>query len=155
LAAIVATNPDYLKTVGLSPSDLGGIIAMGCTLDHEDVALRGWSVDVIRKPFERDAQDVATYSTAENWLAGNPASYVGSHVPPTLVVVAHNERFMPAILEQGSRFVRRLLEAGVAADLVIVPGKHMTSIAGIVNPSDPTFLAVKSFIENPRPASSE
>lgn len=149
LAAIVGTNPDYLKSVGLAPSDLGGVIAMGCTLDREGVALRGLPVEAIRKPFEQDPQEVATYGTAENWMAANPASFVGKHVPPTLVVVAEAERFMPPILEQGSRFVRQLLEAGVPADLVIVPGKHMTSISGIVLPGDPTFRAIKSFIENP------
>jgi hypothetical protein len=55
---------------------------------------------------------------------------------------------MPAVLEQGARFVRQLLEAGVAADLVIVPGRHMTSIAALPNPGNPTFAAIRRFIEN-------
>ena len=107
LAAIVGTNPEYLKGAGLTPSDLAGVIAMGCTLDREDAALKGWTAETIRAPFARDRQEVATYGTAENWMAANPASYTGTHVPPTLVVVARAERFMPAILEQGARFVRR------------------------------------------------
>jgi acetyl esterase/lipase len=146
LAAIVGTNPAYLKTVNLSPPDIAGMIPMGCTLDRDDAAIRKLSADVIRASFMRDGQDVATYGTPENYLAANPASFVGTHVPPVLVVVAEQERFMPAILEQGARFVRRLLEFERPADIVIVPGKHMSSIADIGKPGDPTFEAIRKFI---------
>lgn len=155
LAAILATNPVYLQAVGLKPSDLGGVIAMGCTLDREDAALRGLTADGIRAAFSRDHDEVAVYGTPEAWLSANPASYVGPHVPPALVVVAEAERFMPPVLEQGARFVRRLLEEGVPANLVIVPGKHMTSIASIGAPGDPTFRAIMELIANPRKAGAE
>ncbi len=148
LAAIVATNPEYLKRVGLSPSDLAGVIPMGCTLDRNDVAVRHLTADSIREGFSRDKGDVATYGTAENWISANPASFIGPHVPPTLVVLSRAERFMPAILEQGARFVRRLLEIQRPADIVIVPGRHMTSIANIANAGDPTFEAIIGFIRN-------
>lgn len=154
LAAAVGTNPAYLGTAGLKPSDLKAIIPMGCTLDREDAALRGLTAEAIRQPFSRDATEVADFGTPENWLAANPASYVGPHVPPTLVVVARAERFMPSVLEQGARFVRRLLEVGVAADLVVVPGTHMNSIASLNKPGDPTFAAIAAFITHPVPAGS-
>jgi acetyl esterase/lipase len=147
LAAIVSTNTAYLAAVGLKPSDLAGIIAMGCTLDREDVAIRQIPIERIRAALSHDPVDTATYGTAENWLAANPASFIGPHVPPTLVVVAENERFFPAILEQGARFVRQLLEQKVRADLVIVPGRHMSSIAAIGQPNDPTFRAIRAFID--------
>jgi acetyl esterase/lipase len=155
LAAVLGTNAIYLKTVGLTPADLAGVIAMGCTLDREDAALRGITADAIREPFSRDRGEVAKYGTAENWLAANPAGSIGPHVSPTLVVVAQAERFMPAVLEQGARFVRRLLELGIAADLVIVPGKHMDSIAALEKPGDPTFQAIRRFIEHPVVAASD
>jgi acetyl esterase/lipase len=155
LAAIVATNPKHLARVGLSPSDIAGIIPMGCTLDREDTTLRGLTAERIRAAFARDAQEVATFGTAENWLAANPASFAGKHVPPTLVVVAREERFMPPVLEQGARFVRMLLEVGVPANLVIVPGKHMSSIESIGSPNDPTFSAIRKFIENPTAAGTQ
>jgi acetyl esterase/lipase len=154
LAASVGTNPAYLATAGLKPSDLAAIIPMGCTLDREDAALRGLTADRIREPFSKDPEDVATFGTPENWLTANPASHIGPHVPPTLVVVARAERFMPPVLEQGSRFVRRLLELNVAADLVLVPGKHMSSIANLNKPGDPTFAAILAFITHPVPAGS-
>lgn len=56
---------------------------------------------------------------------------------------------MPAVLEQGARFVRRLLELEVAADLVLVPGTHMKSIAALGEPGNPTFAAIKAFIGHP------
>jgi len=76
-------------------------------------------------------------------------------VPPTLVVVARAERFMPPVMEQGARFVRRLLELGIAADLVLVPGKHMESIAALDKPGDPAFQAIRAFIEHPVGARSD
>jgi acetyl esterase/lipase len=147
LAAIVGTNPVHLKTVGLSPSDIAGIIPMGCTLDRDDAAIRKLTPEIIRAGFMGDGQDIATFGTPELYLAANPSSFIGPHVPRTLVVVAEEERFMPAILEQGARFVRRLLEINRPADIVIVPGRHMKSIAAIGNPGDPTFAAIRKFIE--------
>lgn len=152
LASIVATNAVYLKTAGLKPSDLGGFIAMGCTLDRENVALLGLTLDTLRAPLSHDAEEMAVFGTPENWMSANPASFVSKDTPPALVVVADAERFMPPVLEEGSRFVRRLLEEGVVADLVVVPGKHMTSIANVPAPHDPTFAAIQKFIANPQPA---
>lgn len=151
LAAIVGTNSEYLKRFGLTTKDLTGIIAMGCTLDRNDAALRGLTADQIRMAFSRDREDAATYRTPENWLAANPPSHAGKHVPPMLVIVADAERFMPPILEQGARFVRQLLEVGVPADLVIVPGRHMSSIANLGRPGDATFAAIRKFISSSPP----
>lgn len=155
LASIVGVDGDYLAKYSLKTSDIAGVIAMGCTLDRDDAKLRGFTADQIREPFKRDADDVALYGTPEAYLKANPASHVGPGVPPTLVVVAEAERFMPAVLEQGARFVRQLLELDVPANLVIVPGKHMSSIANLDKPGDPTFKAIVRFIDDPRRASAE
>lgn len=149
LAAIVGTNPQYLQKVGLSLSDIAGIIPMGCTLDRDDIAIRKITVETIRAAFARDKSDADTYGTPENWLSANPASYLNEQTPPMLVVLSRAERFMPAILEQGARVVRRLLEMNRPADLVIVPGRHMSSIADIVKANDPAFAAIRTFIANP------
>lgn len=152
LAAVVAGNVRYLGAAGLEPGDLAGIVAMGCTLDRYDAALRGLTAEDprARQGFSRDRSDVERYGTVEHWFAANPAHHVGPHVPPTLVVVAEAERFFPAILEQGARFVRRLLEADVPADLVIVPGTHRSSIEDLGVEGDPTFAAIRAFLDAPR-----
>ena len=126
-----------------------GVVAMGCTLDREDAAVRGLTADQIRAPFMHDVVDVATYATAENWLAANPASFIGGHVPPTLVILAAEERFAPPILEQAARYVRLLRDNNVSAYVVVVPGTHKSSIAGIGAPNDPTFAAILRFIAKP------
>lgn len=152
LAAVVASDPRYLEAVGLGPSNLAGAIPMGCVLDNRNAALRGLTAAEVRAAFRDDRGDVDRYGTAEGWIAANPSFAVGPHVPPTLVVVARAERFFPAILEQGARFVRRLLEADVPADLVLVPGTHRSSIEDFPAPGDPTFAAIRAFIGDPRAA---
>lgn len=93
-------NPEYLASVGLRPVDLAGLVAMGCTLDRNDAAIRGWTAETIREPFA-SSDEVETFGTAESWISANPAHFVGPHAPPTLVVVARAERFFPAILRSG------------------------------------------------------
>lgn len=150
LAAVTATNPEYLASADLKTTDIAGVIAMGCLLDRDDATLRSLTAERIRTPFMGESQDVATYGSPENYLAASPASFIGPHVPPTLVLLADAERFMPPIAEQGARFVRRLLEHGVAADMVIVPGDHVSSIQNLSAPDDPAFAAIKRFIANPK-----
>lgn len=145
LVASLGTNAEYLTSVGLAPSDLAGIVPMGCTLDKYDTALRGLDATDIREGFQ-ESDELDLYGTAEQWISANPAHHLGSHVPPTLVVVAHQERFFPSILEQGARFVRLLKEADVPAELVIVPGSHRSSIEDLDEPGDPTFEAIRRFI---------
>lgn len=154
LAAIVGTDSTYLHNVGLHTSDIAGIIPMGCTLDRDDATLRQLTPDKIRTGFAGDVQDIATFGTPETYLSANPASFIGKHVPPTLIVLADGERFMPPVMEEGSRFVRLLLENDVPANLVVVPGRHMSSIAAVSTPGDPTFAAILEFIGDPRGSSA-
>jgi acetyl esterase/lipase len=149
LASIVGTNPVYLRSAGLDPGSVAGVIAMGCILDRDDATIRQLTADKIRSAFNRDAQDVRTYGTPENYLAANPASFVSDSSARTLVIVADAERFMPAVMEQGARFVRLLLEHNVAANLVVVPGTHSSSIASLNKPDDPSLRAILRFMADP------
>ncbi len=149
LAAIAGINQSYLATVGLKTSDIAGLILMGCLLDRDDATLRRLTAERIRQPFMREPQDVATYGTPENYLAANPASFVGPHVPRTLVVLANAERFSPPVMEQGARFVKLLLEHNVAANLIVVPGDHVSSIEGVSRAGDPALAAILRFISDP------
>jgi acetyl esterase/lipase len=151
LASILGANPKYLAGVGLHPSDIAGIVAMGCVLSPLEGAmtrLSSLSPEEVRQRWEKSS-DRDTYATLEDQLDSDPSRFIGPEMPPLLVVVAEAERFMPAILEQGAKVVRRLLEMKRSANLVIVPGRHMTSIANFGAPGDPTFAAVKAFVDNP------
>lgn len=92
--------------------------------------------------------------TVHHRVAANPSLHVGPHVPPVLVIMAEAERFFPAILEQGARFVRLLLEESRPAELVIVPGRHMTSIGSIASDADPTCAAIHAFIRRGDPSAA-
>lgn len=148
LAAVLGANAKYLAGVGLAPGDLAGVVAMGCTLAPIEDALTKMSVDEFRTRWLA-AGDRNTYATADDRLDSDPSRFIGAAMPPTLVVCADAERFFPSILEQGAKFVRRLLEMQRPADLVIVPGRHVTSIQDITKPDDPTFKAIKAFIDHP------
>ncbi|MEN8182271.1 MAG: hypothetical protein ABFS46_07010, partial [Myxococcota bacterium] len=58
-------------------------------------------------------------------------------------------RFRPPILEQAARFVDLMYEAGRPADIVIVPGSHSSSVAGLAEAGDPAFAAIERFIRDP------
>ena len=151
LAAILGANPKYLAGVGLVPGDLAGVIAMGCVLAPlEDITSR-LTMEQLRERWPRSS-DVSTFGTLDERLDSDPSRFIGPHMPPTIVVVAEAERFFPSILEQGAKFVRRLLELKRPADLIIVPGRHMTSIQNISAAGDPTFAAIRTFIAQPAAA---
>jgi acetyl esterase/lipase len=152
LAAILGANPKYLAKVGLEPSAIAGVVAMGCTLAPLEAFTSQVPMAELRRRWESQADERATYASFDDWLDFDPSRFLGPHMPPTLVVVAQAERFFPAILEQGAKFVRRLLELDRPADLVLVPGKHISSIQNINAPGDPTFAAIKKFIDDPSAA---
>ena len=119
---------------------------MGCILDNRDAALRNVKADDVRERYmENGPTDV--WPTPEHWISANPSYHVNPQTPPTLVVIAEQERYAPPILEQGARFVRLLSrEHDVDAELAVVPGKHYSSIEDITNNEDPTFDAIIKFI---------
>ncbi len=152
LAAALATNPKYLEGVGLAPPSLAGLIAMGCTLAPLDPPMRraqasGIGLDSLRVLWEAAPDE--RFASFDDRLDSDPSRFVGPHVPPTLIVVAEQERFRPPILEQAAHFVDLMYRAARPADIAIVPGSHMTSIADVTKPGDPTFDVILRFIRDP------
>lgn len=156
LAAVLGTNRTYLEEAGLSTADLAGIVLMGCILTPLDPIIRrahasGFGLDSLRALWNARRPD-GLFATFDDRLDSDPSRFVGDHVPPTLIVIAEEERFRPPALEQAARFVDLMYEARRPADIVIVPGSHRTSIAGIVQPGDPTLAAILAFMEDPNAA---
>lgn len=152
LTAAVGTNPIYLEGVELRPNDLAGIIPMGCILAPLDPIIRraqanGFGLDSLRALWNARPDD--RFASFDDRLASDPSRFVGSHVPPALIVIAERERFRPPILEQAAHFVDLMYKAGRPADIVIVPGSHVSSIADITRVDDPTFTAIMRFIADP------
>jgi len=155
LAAAVATNPKYLEGGALSPASLAGVIAMGCILASLDQPIRrtqasGLGKDTLRARWDADPDN--RFASFDDRLDSDPSRFIGPHVPPTLIVVAEQERFRPPILEQAAHFVDLMYRAERPADIVIVPGSHMSSIADLTQPDDPTFDAILRFIRDPTAA---
>jgi acetyl esterase/lipase len=148
LAAVLGTNPKYLTAVGLDTTDIAGIVAMGCVLSPSEEVLAAHSVDELRERWPKNSF-ADTYGSVEDWLDSDPSRFLGPAGPPVLVICAEAERFFPSILEEGAKFVRRLLEMKRPANLVMVPGRHLTSIAQFGTPGDPTFAAVQAFVADP------
>lgn len=155
LVTVLGANSKYLQKAGITTASIAGIIAMGCTLAPLEEATSRLSLQELKPRWERASGELNTYASFEDRLDSDPSRFLGPHMPPLLVVIAHKERFFPATLEQGARLVRRLLEMGRPADVVIVPGKHMTSVENLSTPGDVTFAAILRFIDNPNAAGQD
>ncbi len=153
LVALVATDPRWLGAHGRRPEELAGVIPMGCTLNPYDTTGSGIAPERLAERFRGEPSEVEVYGTLQNRIEANPSRHVGAHVPAVLVVLAEAERFFPAVLEQGARFVRLLLELERPAELVVVPGRHMSSIGSIAAENDRTFAAIGAFIRTGDPTS--
>lgn len=149
LVAVVGLDATHLAAAGLAPRNIAGVVPMGCVLDRWDAAFRGATAEQLHPRFAGDSQEMARYESAADLRSANPSFHVGRHAPPMLVIVAEEERFMPAVLEQGSRFVRRLRELQRPADIAIVPGTHMSSIEGLVRPESEVLRRLLAFVRDP------
>ena len=156
LVSIVAADPSYLAKQDLAPEDIAGVIAMGCRLaDHIEVTSTpppqyeaSWippdRVDDFPKVDER-------YVSLQQRNAAVPADHVSERLPPTLVVIAEEERFFPPILRDAAEFVGRARVHDAEADLVILPDRrHMTAIRNMVTPDDQGVVEVVNFVRSRR-----
>jgi acetyl esterase/lipase len=111
------------------------------------------TLDQVRPHFEADGGEKRVFTSVEDRAAANPTLYIGKQVPPFLALVAEAERFQPPILEEAAAFARKLQEAGVAADVRILPDrKHMSAVEKMPEPGDPTFQIVAGFVRAGAPA---
>ncbi len=151
LAALVALDSLYLAQSGLTTDAVAGVVAMGCTLAPWDTTADATSPQTLASGFANDGEERAVYGTLAWRLRATPTAWVGPAAPPFLVVVAQSERFFPAILEQGARFVRRLREQQRSADIRIIPGRrHITTTTGFLNRGDPVANLVGAFVRDPK-----
>ena len=105
----------------------------------------------LEQSFARDAEDRRVYGSLAWRLRANPTAWVSPQAPPFLVLVAESERFMPAVLEEGARFVRLMRELERPADLRILAGRrHVTTTTGFADPNDVVANLVAAFVRNPK-----
>lgn len=153
LVSMISTDPRYLKEQGLATTDIAGFVAMGCRLNDWNLKDHCLTLDQVRPHFEADGGEKRIFTSVEDRVAANPTLYIGKQVPPFLALVAEAERFQPPILEEAAAFARKLQEAGVAADVRILPDrKHRSAVEKMPEPGDPTFQIVVGFVRTGDPA---
>lgn len=156
LVSIVAADPSYLAKQDLEPEDIAGVIAMGCRLaDHIEVTSTPppqYEMSFIPPDRVNDFPKVEDrYVSLQQRNDAVPAKHVSERLPPTLVVIAEEERFFPPILRDAAEFVGRALVHDVEADLVILADRrHMTAIRNMVTPDDQGVVEVVNFIRSRR-----
>ena len=151
LAALVALDSIYLQKSGLTTGDVGGVVAMGCTLAPWDTTGRIVDQRKLAAAFASDATDRQLFGTLAWRLRANPTAWVRPTAPPFLILVAESERFFPSILEEGARFVRLMREQQRPADVRILPGRrHVNTTTGFLDPADPVANLVAAFVRDPK-----
>jgi acetyl esterase/lipase len=173
LAALLVTDPKYLKTEGLGTEDVKGVIlisgvyrisekdldltiggstARGLRLD-EVVPLRGgamWGADDL--PF---APGIPVTLKLFDWVFGSdpqvradasPTCHVRPGLPPFLLFTA--EKDFPTLAESAAEFHQALREHGVEATLLKIPDRnHHSIVFQAVEPNDPVARAMLEFID--------
>jgi len=152
LAAIVAADSAYLARQGLRPADVAGVIAMGSRLNDvvEVRATPPVNYETSWVPADRVAEfmkDEPAFTDLAQRNDAVPASHVSGALPPTLVLIAEAERYLPPVLRDAAEFVGRARDAGAEADLAILADRtHMSAIRSMVTPDDPAVVRVAGFV---------
>ena len=121
---------------------------MDCRLNYNATARMEGKDPKLVETYFREHSWGARFGTQEALASFRPMVHVGSHLPPILVLIAEMERFKPPILDDAAVFVGAARDAGVNADLVILPDRtHYSSIRLLKSKEDSTFKLIKDFIE--------
>ena len=130
LAALLGLDPKYLQKYNLSPRLIRGVLALSGVYNLS----RGESQDSVfgsDPAFRREA---------------SPLFHVNNPAPPFLVTYCQYDYFsLPA---QAREFHRALHSAGVASQLVYVPGQnHISEMVNVASEDDPLVAAALKFMK--------
>lgn len=123
IATLLALDPGYLRSVGMSPADVCGVIGLAGAYDFVPA---------------RPEAFAAIFGPEAEWARSRPISYVSARAPPMLLLAGRND----GTVEPGNsvRLAARLRAAGADARVTLYPGiTHMALIAAFSRPF--SFLA--------------
>ena len=146
LSTLVVSNPSLLAPYGLGPSDVFGVVAIGCRLDETPPDTTGVSAERVAQAFAAGGT-YENFGSLDNLRSYYPMTHLGAHVPPFLALIAEGERSKPPILEDAATYVGLARDCRVDADLAILPNRtHMTAVEELVSREDPSFLLIMAFV---------
>lgn len=124
IAALLATDPRYLRRQGLSPKDLRGVIGLSGPYDF---SITG----DLRQVFGPQAQ----------WPQAQPVNFVDGDEPPFLLEHGLRDRVVES--KDSVELAQKLKAHGVEAELILLPqGTHSAPLAAIYDPKrEPAVLA--------------
>lgn len=139
LIALAATDPRWLREVGMAPSDLAGIVAISGP----------YEVDRLGKSLFIGGPIVyATFgSDRAAWRDVCPARYLsaGAKLPPFLIASADGD--FPMLRDYAFRFARDIrASGGKATELQVSAADHFSEIANFGLDGDDLAAAVDRFI---------
>jgi acetyl esterase/lipase len=146
LATIVASDPGLLAVHSLEPSNVFGVVAMGCRLNQTLPDTVGIPPDRVARAFAPGGP-YEGFGDLENLLTYYPMVHLGPQLPPFLALIAEEERFKPPILDDAATYVGLARDCQVDAELAIISDRsHNTMIEGLVRGDDPTFRRIADFV---------
>jgi acetyl esterase/lipase len=126
LTALLALDPRHLGRHGLSPRSIKGVIPMSGV----------YNVELLANVFGADSQARREAS---------PLHHVQAPAPPFLITYCQWD--YPLLPAQARAFHAALRQAGVASELVYIPGEnHISEIVNAAKDNDPTARAILGFI---------
>lgn len=129
LAALLATNPAYLKKHGLSPADIRGVAPIS-------------GVFVVGGP-----RMEATFGDAESSKGASPQTFASGKLPPMLIFYADKE--LGALGKQAEAFGKAIKQAkGPVAVRMVKDRDHGTIMRKIADKDDPVTQALFQFIKD-------
>jgi acetyl esterase/lipase len=148
LAALIASDPRFLKAHGLSTKDVAGAIPIGVILfDKETVdAIEQAAPEKREKAFQSDPY-LKMFGSLEGFRNAWPSSHISPHLPPFLILIAETEQEQPPILARATEFAAAARKFGVRVEIEILKGRrHMTTMEKMPEPGDPALRRILQFV---------
>ncbi len=131
IAALLATDAQYLRSVGMAPRMLAGVVALAGPYDFLPIT---------------DPQLREVFGDEADWPASQPVNFVDGDEPPFLLLHGTDDRIVWAI--NSERLQAKLSAAGVSARYVPIAGAgHIGLLLGLrQKPASPALVETLAFL---------
>jgi acetyl esterase/lipase len=148
LAALLATDEQYLKAEGLSRKDIRGVLAVSGVYRIPDKLAFTWEADGglgARIELQSNPFDLVFGKGHKARQAASPLAHVCADLPPFLLL--HADRDLPMLPEMAEEFAQALKEKRCDVELLKVEGRNHNNIMfRATRSNDPVARAMLDFI---------